>query len=75
MDIIKEPNISFDDIQVSDEPLTCQQCFVCAQLVSYDTLRCKAFPRGIPKDIIERRYDHTTPYPCDNGITFKEIEA
>lgn len=75
MEFIKEPDISFDSgSQGQDEPLTCQQCFVCAHLLSYDALRCKAFPRGIPTEIIERRHDHAKPYPGDHGITFKEIE-
>ena len=35
---------------------------------------CRAFPQGIPKDILFRRADHTKPYPGDNGIQYEKME-
>jgi len=32
---------------------------------------CKAFPDGIPEEILHHQADHTGPYPGDNGIWFE----
>lgn len=34
------------------------------------TITCKAFPKGIPKELMLRG-EHDTPYPNDNGIRFE----
>ena len=36
--------------------------------------KCKAFPDGIPKDLMLRG-KHDTPYPGDNGYRFTEREG
>jgi hypothetical protein len=35
-------------------------------------LTCKAFPYGIPEEIITNKVDHKKPYKNDNGIQFVE---
>lgn len=35
-----------------------------------DRMTCRAFPDGIPADIIESDADHTQPYPGDHGIRY-----
>ncbi len=32
---------------------------------------CKAFPEGIPEDILKDGFDHKKPYKGDNGIRFE----
>ena len=32
---------------------------------------CEAFPQGIPEEIWVGEFDHTKPYPGDNGIRFE----
>jgi hypothetical protein len=45
-------------------------CFFCTHYKEDAT--CKAFPNGIPKEIMRSEKDHTEPYPGDNGIQFEE---
>jgi len=33
--------------------------------------KCRAFPAGIPDEIITEGIQHTEPYPGDNGIRFE----
>jgi len=35
------------------------------------TMRCKAFPDGIPDELWNTRVFHDKPYPGDRGIQFK----
>jgi len=47
------------------------QCPLCAHYVG--DLSCEAFPDGIPVAILQGDYDHSDPYPGDNGIQFEPI--
>lgn len=44
-------------------------CFECKYYQGDYT--CKAYPRGIPDEIIINKIDHRYPYLDDNGIRFK----
>jgi hypothetical protein len=36
-------------------------------------LPCKAFPKGIPDDILSSKVIHTAPYPGDHGIRYQPV--
>ena len=47
------------------------QCLACKHLGK--PLTCKAFPKGIPKKILNGKVDHSKPIPDqDNDIVFEE---
>jgi len=54
------------------------QCLYCKNLNRKDSwtpvLKCRAFKKKIPLDIVKNEYDHTKPYKGDNGITFEPIK-
>ena len=47
------------------------QCFVCGRYINKG--RCYAFPNGIPEEILTGEFDHSKPYPGDNGIRFEPV--
>ena len=50
-------------------------CLICKHLYKTNglDLKCKAFPKGVPEEIMERKHDHRRPYKGDNDIQF-EVE-
>ena len=53
-------------------PITIQ-CGICKHYL--EGLKCKAFPNGIPQEILEGSFDHTNSFKGDNGIVYEEIEV
>lgn len=49
----------------------CSHSYLSKNGQSYPT--CKAFPDGIPEEILNGEYDHHKPYEGDNGIRFNAI--
>ena len=47
------------------------QCILCDHFIQGSELRCKAFPFGIPEEILTDKFQHNKPHPEDNGIQFK----
>ncbi len=47
--------------------------FVClwCKHINVGNKTCKAFPDGIPGEIMHESYDHRHPFPGDNGIRFE----
>ncbi|ADL53222.1 hypothetical protein [Clostridium cellulovorans] len=50
---------------------TVKLCNNCLHRIKF-TANCKAYPNGIPKEILEGKVDHNIPYENDNGITFEK---
>jgi hypothetical protein len=49
------------------------QCLSCVHSLPW--ARCKAFPHGIPQDILSNQHDHHKPYPGDHGVLFEARPA
>ena len=50
---------------------------ICYECKNYDVsnpepFKCRAFPGGIPYDIIENKIKHVIPIEGDNGIMFEQ---
>lgn len=45
------------------------QCLICKHLRKGAV--CKAYPNGIPQEILNNDVDHTTPYKDDGGVVFE----
>jgi hypothetical protein len=45
-------------------------CIFCRHLKE-GSIRCEAFPEGIPDDLLFVLHDHREPYPGDRGIRFE----
>ena len=65
-------SMHIDDILVDAEISVSVQCKRCMWRLP-STIACVAFPDGIPKKIILGAFDHTKPYPKDNGIRFEKV--
>jgi hypothetical protein len=52
----------------------CYDCKHFNRRESWRWFKCKAYPDGIPDEIIESEVDHTKPHKGDNGIQFEPIK-
>ena len=52
------------------------KCYYCKNYITADAIppKCKAFPVGIPWELVREEVDHTKPYPGDNGIQYEPRE-
>jgi len=50
-------------------------CHWCRHYNEFPMPGCKAFPRGIPLEILMGEVDHFEPYPDDQGIQFELDQA
>lgn len=49
----------------------CDKCIHCID----NKFSCKAFPKGIPDEILDGSFDHTKKHPLqDNDVVFEEIK-
>jgi hypothetical protein len=52
--------------------LKVSQCTFCANR-SPDGTACKAFPTGIPVELLYNEHDHRMEFPGDNGVRYQPI--
>ena len=58
-----------------DPPIEMPQCFACKHLLEFEEkITCKAFPQGIPEEILSGKFDHSKAYDGDQGIRFEPLE-
>lgn len=50
------------------------KCYYCEHYINTDSVipKCKAYPDGIPIEILREEVDHTKHYKNDNGIVYKK---
>lgn len=49
-----------------------RQCLFCKNYTGL--MQCKAYPEGIPVEIVTGIHDHTKPFKGDGGIMFEQVE-
>lgn len=49
-------------------------CFECTHFQGRveGEIRCKAFPSGIPRELMKQDIKHDTPYSGDHGVRFEQ---
>ena len=68
-----------------DPPVEVPQCFACKNILEYNAaffegivkeerVTCRAFPGGIPEEVLSGEFDHSNAYAGDSGIRFEPVE-
>ena len=60
----------FGERMAGDGQVITPQCHSCKHYC-VGTLRCSAFPLGIPQGILSNKVSHTNPVEDDNGIQWQ----
>jgi len=53
--------------------MTTYQCPTCKHFEPGES-KCKAFPNGIPVEILTGGYDHTKPFHGDRGVRWEKYD-
>jgi hypothetical protein len=61
------------EIRADTWPHVSVQCLGCKHFL-FEGLSCDAFPEGIPREIVEGKFDHSAPYEGDGGIRYEPRE-
>jgi len=72
---MSKEEVMLDDRSV-DYPIYGEQCARCKHFWTAPPndgigSACDAFPKRIPREILEGKYDHSLPFPRDEGIRFE----
>lgn len=57
-----------------EETTIISQCLDCKHFIDDTKFTCKAFPDGIPDDLVFNKVSHKKPYEGDKGIQFEEVK-
>ena len=50
------------------------QCYECKHKTPIGSIAaCKAFPNGIPEEILKSEHDHRKPFKGDKGVRFEHM--
>ncbi len=59
-----------EKFKADPEEIIVPQCSKCKHYLP-GTMKCHAFPNGMPNQISSNEFNHVNPYPGDNGIRFE----
>ena len=60
-----------EDFEIDDEEYMPWQCDICKHRHEVYANLCKAYPEGIPDDVLRGCADHREPFEGDGGIIFE----
>lgn len=69
--IIEPSNIKIPKVLKEWDPKKGSRCLYCVHYNHKKIVTCKAFPEGIPHEILSSEFNHIYGHPNDNGIQFE----